>query len=143
MQKKVIKATMMSLACAAGVAMAQGAGAIDSQAIQQRDRDRLLTCSPTLDQTLPTEVMQAVKDMTQTRDQYQQQLRDQQQDLAACTDEQRSLLRDQLCDQLKDQTRDRDQLRDRLKELRDCVASHQALMDQAGELTRDQSRRGE
>jgi len=143
MQNKVIKAAMMSLTCAAGVAMAQGVGAVDSQAIRQRDRDRLLTCSPTLDQTLPTEVMLAVKDMTQARDQYQQQLRDQQQNLATCTDEQRSLLRDQLCDQIKDQTRDRDQLRDRLKELSDCVASHQELMDQASEQTRDQVRRSE
>jgi uncharacterized coiled-coil DUF342 family protein len=132
MQNKLIKATMVSLACAAGVAMAQGVGAIDSQAVRQRDRDRLLTCSPTLDQTLPAEVVLAAKDMARS----QQQLRDQQQDLAACTDEQRSLLRDQLCDQIKDQTRDRDQLRDRLKELRDCVATHQSLMDQAGELTR-------
>jgi uncharacterized protein CbrC (UPF0167 family) len=135
MQNKMIKATMMSLACAAGLATAQGEGAIDSQAIQQRDRDRLLTC--TLDQTLPTEVMQAVKDMTQTRDQYQQQT------LATCTDEQRNLLRDQLCDQIKDQARDRDQLRDRLKELSSCVESHQGLMDQAREQTRNQVRRCE
>jgi len=145
MRNKVFTVTMLSLACMAGVAMAQGAGAFGSQSIQQRDRDRLLTCSPTLDQdqTLPVEVMQAVKDMTQARDQYQQQLRDQQQNLATCTDEQRSLLRDQLRDQIKDQARDRDQLRDRLKELRDSVVSHQELMDQAREQTRDQVRRGD
>ncbi|MEI8205993.1 MAG: hypothetical protein WCG03_03865 [Kiritimatiellales bacterium] len=143
MQNKVIKAAMMSLACAAGVAMAQGAGASGSQGIQQRDR--LLTYSPTLDQnqSLPTEVVQAMKDMAQARDQYQQQLRDQQQTIATCTEEQRSLLRDQLRDQIKDQAQDRDQLRDRLSELRDSVASHQALMDQALEQTRDRTRRGE
>jgi len=145
MRNKVVTVTMMSLACVAGVAMAQGSGASGSQATQQQNRDRLLTCSPTLDQdqTLPVEVMQAVKDMTQARDQYQQQLRDQQQPLATCTDEQRSLLRDRLRDQIKDQARDRDQLRDRLKELRDSVVSHQELMDQAREQTRNQVRRGD
>jgi chromosome segregation ATPase len=145
MQNKVITVTMMSLACAAGVAMAQGAGASGSPAVQQKDRDRLLTSSPTLDQnqTLPAEVVQAMKDLTQAREQYQQQLRDQQQKLATCTDEQRSLLRDQLRDQIKDQAQDRDQLRDRLKELRDSVESHQALIDQAREQTRDRARRGE
>jgi hypothetical protein len=145
MRNTVVTVIMMSLACVAGVAMAQGSGASGSQAIQQRDRDRLLTCSPTLDQdqTLPAEVMQAVKDMTQARDQYQQQLRDQQQNLATCTDGQRNLLRDQLRDQIKDQARDRDQLRDRLKELRDSVLSHQELMDQAREQTRNQVRRGD
>lgn len=144
--------TMTTLACTAGVAIAQGTnapgpGGSGPQGVQQHDRDRLQTSSPVLEQDrtrmqqcLPTEVKQAVKDMAQAREQYQQQLRDKQKEVAACTDQERDRLRDQIREQIKDQARDRDQLRERLRELRECLPSHQELMEQAREQTRTQRR---
>jgi len=155
MRIKLFIVSITSLACAAGLSMAQGtnapgAGGSGPQGVQQKDQDRLQTCSPTLEQDrtrlqtcLPAEVKDAVKDMTQAREKYQAQLRDQQKEVAACTDQERDQLRDQLRDQIKDQARDRDQLRDRLQELRQCLPSHQELMEQAREQTRDQVRRGD
>ena len=84
-----------------------------------------------------------MKEMTQAREKYQQQLRDKQREVAACTDQERTRLREQLRDQIKDQARDRDQIRERLRELRECLPSHQDLMDQAREQTRNRERRGD
>ncbi len=154
MKNRLMKLTVLTLGCAANVALS-------GQGVQQKDQDRLQTFSPTLqkDQTrlqecLPTELKTCVQDMTLARDQYQQQLRDKQKDVAACTAEKRDQLRDQIKDQLrdqvkdqiKDQTKDREQVRERLQELRQSLPDHQEMLDEAREQTRTtsgQSRRGE
>lgn len=161
MRSKIIIVTITSLACAAGVALGQGTngsngsngsspGGSGPQGIQQHDCDRLQTCSPDLEQDrtrlrqcLPAQVKDAVKDMTQAREQYQKQLREKQKELVSCTDQERAQLREKLRDQIKDQARDREQLRERLRELRECLPSHQELMEQAREQVREQVRRGE
>jgi len=151
---KMLIVTVATLACAAGVAVAQtgpgteGGGSGDQ--IHQRDRDQLQTCSPDLEQDrtrlrqcLPTEVTDAVQQMSQERVKYQQQLQKQEKQVAACTDQERDQLRDQLREQIKDQAQERDQLRERLQELRECLPTHQELMEQAREQTRDHERRGD
>ena len=155
MKTRMMIVTMLTIGCVAGVAMAEATnnapgGGAGPQGTQQQDRDRLQTFSPTLEQDrtrlqdcLPAEVKDAVQEMAQTRDKYQQQLRDQKKEVALCTDEARDQLRDRLRDQIKDQAKDREQVRERLQELRQCLPSHQELMDQAREQARDQSRRGE
>jgi hypothetical protein len=155
MRTKMLIATVATFACAAGLAVAQstngpGPGGSGPQGIQQQDRDRLQTCSPDLEQDrtrlrqcLPAEVKDAVKQMSQERAKHQQQLRDKQKEVAACTDQERVQLRDQLREQIKDQARDREQLRERLRELRECLPSHQELMEQAREQARERKRRGE
>jgi len=155
MKTKMLIVTVATLACTTGVAVAQGTngpgtGGSGPQGIQQQDRDRLQTCSPDLEQDrtrlrqcLPAEVKDAVQQMSQERAKYQQQLRNKQKEVAACTDQERDQLREQLRDQIKDQARDRDQLRERLQELRECLPSHQELMEQAREQTRERQRRSE
>lgn len=155
MKIKMLIATMTTLACAAGVVMAQGTnapgpGGPGPQGVQQQDRDRLQTSSPELEQDrlrlqqcLPAEVKDAVKDMKQAREKHQQQLRERQKEVAACTDQERAQLREQLKEQLKEQARDRDQLRERLRELRESLPSHRELMEQAREQNREQVRRGD
>ena len=154
MKTRMIAMTMAVLACATGVAMANqstNAPAGDGpKGVQQQDRDRLQACSPDLEQNrtrlqqcLPAEVNEAVQDMIQARERHQQQLREKQKEVAACTDQERDQLREQLREQIKDQARDREQIRDRLQELRQCLPSHQELMEQAREQTRDQMRRAE
>ena len=117
------------LGCITAVAQGTGSGPVGDQ-IQQRDRDLLQTCSPTLDQDrthtrlktcLPDSVQAAVKDMKQTRDQYQDKLRDQLKEQKACTTLDRDQLRTQLRDAVKDQALDRVQLRDRLQTLRETL----------------------
>ena len=118
MKSRMMIVSVLAIGCAANVALSQqGVG------VQLKDRDRLQTFSATLqkDQTrlqecLPTELKTSIKDMTLARDQYQQQLRDKQKDVAVCTVETRDLLRDQIKDQIKDQTKDREQIRERLLE---------------------------
>ena len=144
MKSRMMIVSVLAIGCAANVALSQqGVG------VQLKDRDRLQTFSATLqkDQTrlqecLPTELKTSIKDMTLARDQYQQQLRDKQKDVAVCTVETRDLLRDQIKDQIKDQTKDREQIRERLLELRQCLPTHTELMDQAREQTKT-TRRGE
>jgi len=111
---------------------------------QDRDRDRLQTCSPTMDQDrtrahecLPDQLKEGVKEMKQAQEQYQQQLRDKKKELTACTDQERQQLRDQLRDAIKEQAQDRAQLRERLQELRECVPTHEQVMEQARERARD------
>lgn len=139
------------MTCITTIAQGTGGGPQGDQ-IQQRDRDQLQTCSPTLDQDrtrtrlqdrLPDCVQAAVKDMKQTRAQYQDQLRDQVKEQKACTAQDRDQLRTQLRDVVKDQTRDREQLRDRLRTLRESVPSHDQLMAQAREQVQASARRGE
>jgi hypothetical protein len=133
-------------------AMAQGTGGTTKgDQIQQRDRDQLQTCDPTLDQDrtrtrlqdrLPECVQAAAKDMKQTREQYQEQLRDKVKEQKACTEQDRDQLRTQLRDAVKDQTRDRDQLRDRLQAVRDSVPTHDQIVEQAREQVQDRDRKG-
>jgi uncharacterized coiled-coil DUF342 family protein len=135
MKSKMIIVTVLAIGCGVNVAMS-------AEGLQKKDqvKDRLQTFSPTLqkDQTrlqesMPAELKTSVQDMTQARDKYQQQLRDQQKDVAVCTDAKRDQLRDQLKDQIKDQAKDREQIRERLQELRQNLPTHQELMDQARE----------
>jgi hypothetical protein len=141
----------VALTCVTAVAQGTGGGPQGDQ-IQQRDRDKLQTCSPTLDQDrtrtrlqdrLPECVQDGVKDMKQAREQYQQQLRDKIKEQKACTEQDRQQLRDQLRMAIKDQVRDREQLRERLQTLRESVPSHDQLMEQAREQVQARDRRGE
>lgn len=146
---------ILTLGCGISTVFAQGTpggtgsgGNVNGDAIRQRDR--LQEISPDLDQQrtrayqkLPADVQKAVQDMKQARDQYQQQKRDMKKDLAGATELERDRIREQLKDSVKDQVRDREQVRDRLREMRDCLPSHQELMDQARERSRDRDRRGE
>ena len=150
MKTKMMIVTLMTLACASVMAQAAddvvcpvGDGPVREQL---RVQDRLQTCTPDLEQDctrLPSEVQEAVKDMTQARKQYQQQLREKQLEVADCTEVERDALRVQPREQLKEQVRDREQIRERLRELRECVPSHQELMEQAREATRDHVRRAD
>ena len=133
MKTRMMIVTVLTIGCAANVAMS-------AEGVQQKDRDRLQTFSPTLQQDrtrlqecLPADLKASVQDMTKARDQYQQQLRDKQKEVVVCTDEKRDQLRDQLRDQIKDQVKDREQIRERLQELRQSLPSHQELMEQARE----------
>ena len=135
MKSKMMIVTVLAIGCGASVAMS-------ADVVQKKDQvqDRLQTFSPTLqkDQTrlqecLPTELKTSVQDMTLARDKYQQQLRDQQKEVAVCADAKRDQLRDQLKDQIKDQVKDREQIRERLQELRQNLPTHQELMEQARE----------
>jgi Spy/CpxP family protein refolding chaperone len=115
-----------------------------------RQRDRLQEMTPDLDQqrtrayqTLPTDVKKAVQDMKQAREQYQQEKRELKKEMVGATDQERERLREQLKECVKDQVRDREQIRERLREMRECLPSHQELMEQARERTRDRDRRGE
>lgn len=146
MKTRMIILTVLAVGCGATVAMS-------AEGVQQKDQDRLQTFSPTLQQDrtrlqtcLPAELKTSVQKMTVARDQYKQQLRDKQKEVAAGTVEKREQLRDQLRDQIKEQARDREQIRERLQEMRQLLPSHQELMDQAREQTRtsrDEARRGE
>ncbi len=147
MKSKMLIVTLATLTCAS-IAFAAGDG---DGALQTKDqtRDRIQACDATLEKegckaqdALPAEVKDCVKEMAQTREQYQDQLRDQQKDAATCSEEDREQLRERARDQFKDQACDRDQLRDRLCELRECVPTHDEVMEQAKEQTREQ-RRGE
>jgi hypothetical protein len=141
MKSKMLIVTVLTIGCGASVVMAaDGVPKGD----QLKVRDRLQTFSPTcqqdktrLQECLPAELKASVVDMTQARDKYQQQLRDQQKDVVVCTEEKRDMLRDQLKDQLKDQltdqAKDREQIRERLLELRQNLPTHQELMEQARE----------
>ena len=153
MKRNLVTALVMGVALTCVTAVAQGTGGgPQGDQIQQRDRDKLQTCSPTLDQDrtrtrlqdrLPECVQDGIKDMKQTREQYQQQLRDKIKEQKACTAQDRDQLRTQLRDVVKDQTRDREQLRDRLRTLRESVPSHDQLMAQAREQVQASARRGE
>jgi len=153
MKRNLVTALVMGLALTCVTAIAQGTGGgPQGDQIQQRDRDQLQTCSPTLDQDrtrtrlqdrLPTCVQDGIKDMKQTREQYQQQLRDKIKEQKACTQQDREQLREQLRTAIKDQVRDREQLRERLQTLRESVPSHDQLMEQAREQVQARDRRGE
>ena len=143
----------LALACVTAVAEGtNGPGGGDPQGnqVQQRDQDQLQTSSPDLDQkrtrmheSLPGTVQQAVKDMKQAREQYQQQLQEKKKELTASTDEERERLREQLRAVIKEQARDREQLRERLQALRESVPSHEQLMEQAREQIQQRERRGD
>lgn len=144
---------MIAVALGGLTALAQGTGGSQQgDLLKQRDRDQLQTCSPTLDQDrtrtrlqdrLADCVQDKLKDMKQTREQYQQQIRDAIKEKKACTEQDRVQLRDQLRTAIKDQIRDREQLRDRLQAIRDSLPSHDQLMEQAREQVQARDRRGE
>ena len=150
MKSKLLIMTVV-LACVS-LAIAED-GTPDKLQTKTQLRNRLQICDPGLEndcnklkECLPEEVQDAVQDMTRTREQYQQQLRDKQKDLAECSSEERDQLRERLREQLKDEACDREQLRLRLQEMRECVPTHEEVMDQAREQVEDQTqdrRRGE
>ena len=154
MRSKTLCLSLIALACTVGAALAQtntcpGPVGDGPQGIQQQDRDQLQSCDPDLDQDrtrlracLPEEVQQAVDDMSETREQYQTMVQERKKEATECTEEEREQLREQLRDQLKEQAQDREQIRERLQELRECLPSHQQLMDQAREQVQH-TRRGE
>ena len=151
MKRKLVTALGIGVVLACVTAVAQGADPKGDQ-IQQRDRDQLQTCSPALDQDrtrtrlqdcLPECVQDGVKEMKQTREQYQEQLRDKIKEQKACTEQDREQLRTQLREAVKDQTRDREQLRERLQAMRESVPSHDQLMDQAREQVQQRDRKGD
>jgi len=151
---KLILATMaLALSCGMGSTFAQtkvpGPGDPNPDADLDRDRDRLQECSPELEQqrarvhqTLPEPVKDAVQDMAQAREKYQQQQQAMNKDQVGTTKEECDQVREQLREQLQEQARDREQIRERLQELRECLQDQQQLMDQAREQTQER-RRGE
>ena len=155
MKKNLAAVLAMGLVLAAVTAVAEGTnvpsgGGTQGQKSQKRDQDRLQTSSPDLDQkrtrlheSLPGTVQQAVQDMKQAREQYQQQLQEKRKELTASTEEERQRLREQLRAVIQEQARDREQLRERLQALRESVPSHQQLMEQAREQIQQRERRGD
>ncbi len=153
---RLMAAMIAALACGTVTALAQstppGDQIKDQDKLQDqvRDQDRLQDCSPALDQdrtrlhlSQPIEIQQAVQYMKKAREQYQQQKREKAKELAGVTDQERDRLRDQLLDSIREQARDREQLRDRLQELRECLPSHQELMEQPREQTPDREPHGD
>ncbi len=117
---------------------------------QQRPQDRLQTSSPEIEQkrtrigqSLPPTVQQAVQDMKQARERYQQQLQEKKKELTASTAEERERLREQLRAIVTEQTRDREQLRERLQALREALPGHDQLLEQAREQVQQRERRGD
>lgn len=149
----VALATMgLMLACVTASAQTNGPGGGDPKGdqMQERDQDRLQTSSPDLEQkrtrmhqALPGTLQQAVQDMKQARDQYQQRLQEKKKELTASTEEERARLREQLRAVILEQARDREQLRERLQALRDTLPSHQQLLEQAREQIQQRERRGD
>jgi hypothetical protein len=138
MKTKTVVVTLIALACASTV-MAKGDNPVGDGPVkdQKQVRDQLQTCTPDLEkdctrlkECLPEEVQEAVKDMTQERLKYQEQLKEKQKVAAACTDEQRAQLREKLRDQ---QVQERAQLRERLQLMRECLPTHDEVMEQAKE----------
>ena len=154
MKIRMLVMTVVVFACSLSMVRAASEGSSGPsgdgpQGVQQHDRDQIQSCDPDLEQDrtrlrdcLPDEVQQAVDDMTEAREQYQAKAREQKQDAADCTEEEREQLREQLREQMKEQAQDREQIRERLQELRDCLPSHEEVMDQAREQVRSE-RRGE
>ena len=150
MKTKLLITTVVTLACACTV-MAEdgnsaGSGSEGDQlriGDQQQIRDQLETCNPDLEQKqtrlrecLPEEVKAAIEEMTQARKKHQQQLREKQKAATECAAEDREQLREQLREQIKEQAQAREQLRERLREMRECLPTHDELMEQAKEQAR-------
>lgn len=142
MKTKLIIATVAVLACT-GIAMAESDGDGDGPIKDKKQlREQLKDCDPALEQDctklkecLPEEVQEAVKDMTQARKQYQQQLLEKKKQGAGdCTSEECDQLRERLREQLEEQVCDRQQLRERLQEMREC------LQEEVAEQTQEQVR---
>jgi hypothetical protein len=136
MKTKTVVTTLIALACACTV-MAKGDNPAGDGPVKDQIKDQLQTCTPDLEkdctrlkECLPEEVQEAVKDMTQERLKYQEQLKEKQKVAAACTDEQRAQLREKLRDQ---QVQERAQLRERLQVMRECLPTHDEVMEQAKE----------
>jgi chromosome segregation ATPase len=155
MRRNLAVIVVMELALASITAAADGTngprnGAAQSGPLQKRSQDQLQTSGANLDQkrtrlrdSLPETVQQAVQDMKQARERYQQQLQEKRKELTASTDEQRERLREQLRAVVQEQARDREQLRERLQALRESLPSHQQLMEQAREQVQQHDRRGD
>ncbi len=155
MKRNLATVLAMGLVLAAVTAVAEGTNGpsgtkTQGEKSQKRDQDRLQTSSPDLEQkrtrlheSLPGTVQQAVQDMKQAREQYQQQLQEKRKELTASTEEERQRLREQLRAMVQEQARDREQLRERLQALRESVPSHQQLMEQAREQLQQRERRGD
>ena len=144
MKTKLLITTVVTLACACAV-MAEGGNSAGSgsEGDQQQIRDQLQTCNPDLEQKqtrlrecLPEEVKAAIEEMTQARKKHQQQLREKQKEATECAAEDREQLRERLREQIKEQAQAREQLRERLREMRECLPSHDELMEQAQEQVR-------
>lgn len=147
MKVKLMITTLSILAIAGTSMAAKGDG--DGAGVPKQDklqvRDQLQTCSPELEKDctklnegLPDEVKECVKDMTKAREDYQKTQDELKKELAACTDEEREVLRQQLKDQLEDT---RVQQRTRLRQMRDCLS--QDLKDVADQAKDQTQRRGE
>lgn len=155
MRRNLAVTVVMGLVLASITAVAESTngpsgGGAQSGPLQKRSQDQLQTTGATLDQkrtrlhdSLPGTVQQAVQDMKQARERYQQQLQEKRKELTASTDEQRERLREQLRAVVQEQARDREQLRERLQALRDSLPSHQQLMEQAREQVQQHERRGD
>ena len=155
MKRNLAAVLAMGLVLATVTAVAEGTngpsgGNTQGEKSQKRDQDRLQTSSPDLEQkrtrlheSVPGTVQQAVQDMKQAREQYQQQLQEKRKELTASTEEERQRLREQLRAVIVEQARDREQLRERLQALRESVPSHQQLMEQAREQIQQRERRGD
>ena len=108
MKKNLAAALAMGLVVACFTAVAEGTngpsgGVHQGDKAQQQSQDRLQTSSPNLDQkgsrmheSLPGTVQQAVQEMQQAREKYQQQMQEKRKELVASTDEERQRLREQL-----------------------------------------------
>jgi flagellar basal body-associated protein FliL len=143
MKKLTLTLGIVALAFAATTVLAQQ-GTPGGSGIQQQDRDRIQSSSPDLEQSrtrahecLPDEAKEALKEMKQARVKYQEQKKEQKKELAGATAEDREQLREQLRESVKEQLRDREQLRERLQEMRECVPTHEQLMQQAREQVRE------
>ncbi|HRT10697.1 MAG TPA: hypothetical protein P5233_20125, partial [Candidatus Paceibacterota bacterium] len=86
MKTRILTTMALGLAITCTTALAQGTGP-QGDPIQQRDQDRLQTCSPELDQTrqrdqtrlrlqdcLSEDAKRAIQEMKQARERYQAQL---------------------------------------------------------------------
>lgn len=134
------------LACAGSVmAVGTGDGTGEKPADQTQEMIQLQTSGTNLegDQTrlktcLPAEVQDAVKEMTQTRENYQQKQKEEKKECVASTEEEREAVREQLREQVKEQKADCEQLQKRLQKMEEALPEHQAaIKDACQEQVRD------
>jgi hypothetical protein len=143
MKKLTLTIGIVALAFAATSVLAQQ-GTPGGSGVQQRDQDRIQESSPDLEQartrahaSLPDEAKEALQQMKQAREKYQQKMKLLKKEMAGATATEREQLRAQLKETVKEQLRDREQLRERLREMRECVPSHEQVMEQAREQVRE------
>ena len=155
MKKNVARAFVAGVVLASVTAFAGGTNSTSSGSAkggqtQKQDQGRLQASGSALEQkgtrlqeSLPGTVQQAVQEMQQAREKYQQQMQEKRKELVASTDEERQRLREQLRAVVMEQARDREQLRERLQTLRESLPSHQQLIEQAREQVQQRERRGD